>query len=160
MYPTKNDLPESSRTKLADLLNARLADAIDLQTQCKQAHWNVKGPNFIALHKLFDEVNGEVEEYVDTIAERVVQLGGRAEGTARSVAKRSSLAEYASKTDSGRDHVEALSTALAAFGKAARHAIEQSNELKDADTADLFTEVSRGVDKWLWFVEAHLQADR
>jgi starvation-inducible DNA-binding protein len=160
MYPTKNDLPESARNKLIELGNARLADAIDLQTQCKQAHWNVKGPDFIALHKLFDEVTEDVEEYVDIIAERVVQLGGTADGTARSIAKRSSLPEYAAKGANGRDHVEALSTALAAFGKGARRAIEQSNELGDADTADAFTEISRGTDKWLWMVEAHLQADR
>jgi starvation-inducible DNA-binding protein len=160
MYPTKNDLPETSRSKLIELLNARLADAIDLQTQCKQAHWNVKGPNFIALHELFDKVNEDVEEYVDSIAERAVQLGGTAEGTARSVAKRSTLTEYPAKGANGRDHVEALSSALASFGHLARHAIDQSNELKDADTADLFTEISRGVDKWLWFVEAHLQAER
>jgi starvation-inducible DNA-binding protein len=160
MYPTKNDLPEPSRSKLVELLNTRLADAIDLQTQCKQAHWNVKGPSFIALHELFDKVNEDVEEYVDTIAERVVQLGGRAEGTARTVAKKSTLAEYAVKTDAGIEHVQALSSALASFGKLVRHAIDQSVELKDADTADLFTEVSRGVDKWLWFVEAHLHAER
>jgi starvation-inducible DNA-binding protein len=160
MYPTKNDLPESSRSKLVELLNARLADAIDLQTQCKQAHWNVKGPSFIALHELFDKVNEDVEDYVDTIAERVVQLGGRAEGTARTAAKCSTLSEYAVKSDAGYEHVQALSSALAAFGKLARHAIDQSAGLKDADTADLFTEVSRGVDKWLWFVEAHLHAER
>ena len=163
MYPTKNDLPEAARNKLIELGNARLADAIDLQTQCKQAHWNVKGPDFIALHKLFDEVNEDVEEYVDTIAERVVQLGGTADGTARSIVKRSTLPEYGAagtKSTTGRDHVEALSTALAAFGKTARKAIDQSNELGDADTADAFTEISRGTDKWLWFVEAHLQADR
>jgi starvation-inducible DNA-binding protein len=160
MYPTKNDLPEAARTKLAELGNARLADAIDLQTQCKQAHWNVKGPDFIALHKLFDEVTEDVEEYVDIIAERVVQLGGTADGTARSIAKRTTLPEYAAKSASGRDHVEALATALAAFGKLARRAIEQSTELGDADTADAFTEISRGTDKWLWMVEAHLQADR
>jgi starvation-inducible DNA-binding protein len=160
VYPTKNDLPETARTKVVDLCNARLADAIDLQTQCKHAHWNVKGPDFIALHELFDKVTEDVEDYVDLIAERAVQLGGVAEGTARSVAKRSTLSEYAPKTNAGRDHVEALSSALAAFGKVVRHAIDQSGELKDADTADIFTEVSRGVDKWLWFVEAHLQADR
>jgi starvation-inducible DNA-binding protein len=160
MYPTKNDLPEGARGKLVELLNVRLADAIDLQTQCKQAHWNVKGPSFIALHELFDKVNEDVEEYVDLIAERVVQLGGKAEGTARSAAKRSTLPEYAPKGDGGRDHVEALSSVLAAFGKVARQAIDQSGDLKDADTADIFTEISRGVDKWLWFVEAHLQADR
>jgi starvation-inducible DNA-binding protein len=160
MYATKNDLPESARAKLIEMGNARLADAIDLQTQCKQAHWNVKGPDFIALHKLFDEVTEDVEDYVDTIAERVVQLGGTADGTARSVAKRSTLPEYAPKSANGRDHVEALSTALAAFAKLVRRAIDQSAELGDADTADAFTEISRGTDKWLWMVEAHIQADR
>lgn len=160
MYPTKNDLPEASRTKLIELCNARLADAIDLQTQCKQAHWNVKGPSFIALHELFDEINTDVEEYVDTIAERVVQLGGHAEGTARIAAKRSTLGEYAAKGGKGRDHVDALSSALAAFGKGARQAIDQAEELKDKDSADIFTEISRGTDKWLWFVEAHLQEEQ
>jgi starvation-inducible DNA-binding protein len=160
MFKTKNDLSEATRIKVIDLLNARLADCIDLQTQTKQAHWNVKGPNFIGLHELFDKINGEVEEYVDEIAERAVQLGGVAEGTARMVAKRTSLTEYPANTLDGHSHVEALSSALAAFGKAARKAIDQANELGDLDTADLFTEVSRGIDKWLWFVEAHLQAER
>jgi starvation-inducible DNA-binding protein len=160
MFKTKNDLSETIRVKAIELLNARLADAIDLQTQAKQAHWNVKGPNFIALHELFDKVSEDVEDYVDSIAERAVQLGGVAEGTARMVAKRSALAEYPAKAVDGRGHVEALSSALAAFGKASRQAIAQANELGDLDTADLFTEVSRGIDKWLWFVEAHLQAER
>ncbi len=160
MYKTKNDIPEATRTLLVDLCNARLADAIDLQTQCKQAHWNVKGPDFIALHELFDRVNADVEAYVDLIAERAVQLGGVADGTARSVAKRSSLKEYAAKGGKGHDHVDALSTALADFGKLARQAIETSSEVKDADTTDIFTEISRGTDKWLWFIEAHLQAER
>src|SRR5215470_5729434 len=160
MFKTKNDLSETTRAKLVELLNARLADCTDLQTQTKHAHWNVKGPNFIALHELFDKINEEVEDYVDDIAERAVQLGGVAEGTARMVAKRSSLAEYPANTVDGRSHVEALSSALAAFGKGARKAIVQADELGDQDTADLFTEVSRGIDKWLWFVEAHLQAER
>jgi len=160
MYKTKNDLPEKTRQASIELLNARLADCKDLQTQTKQAHWNVKGPNFIALHELFDKINDAVEEYVDEIAERAVQLGGVAEGTARMVAKRSSLSEYPANASDGRSHVEALSSALAAFGKGARKAIEEANELDDLDTADLFTEVSRGIDKWLWFVEAHLQAER
>jgi len=159
MFRTKNDLPESTRTKAVELLNARLADCIDLQTQTKQAHWNVKGPNFIALHKLFDEVNADVEDYVDSIAERAVQLGGVAEGTARVVAKRSTLTEYPVSAADSHSHIDALSSALAAFGKSARQAIETANEFGDLDTADLFTEVSRGVDKWLWFVEAHLQAE-
>ncbi len=160
MYTTKNDLPEQVRTKVIELLNARLADAIDLQTQMKQAHWNVKGPNFIALHELFDKINEEVEDYVDLIAERAVQLGGVALGTARSVAKRSQQSEYPLTIANGRDHVEAVGSTLATFAKSARQAIETANELRDADTTDLFTEVSRGTDKWLWFVEAHLQSER
>jgi starvation-inducible DNA-binding protein len=146
MFKTKNDLLESTRVKLVELLNARLADCIDLQTQTKQAHWNVKGPNFIALHELFDKVNEAI--------------GGVAHGTARIVAKRSSLAEYPADAADGPSHVEALSSALASFGKSARKAIDEANDLTDLDTADLFTEVSRGIDQWLWFVEAHQQADR
>ena len=119
------------------MLNARLADCKDLQTQVKQAHWNVKGPNFISLHLLFDKINDDVEDYVDEIAERSVQLGGVAEGTARMVAKRSSLPEYPSQAADGRSHVEALSSALAAFGKSSRQAIEAANELRDLDTAGL-----------------------
>ena len=160
MFKTKNDLPEATRVKAVELLNARLADCKDLQTQVKQAHWNVKGPNFIALHELFDKINEDVEDYVDDIAERAVQLGGIAEGTARMAVKRSSLSEYPASAVDGRSHVDALSSVLAAFGKAARKGIDQANELGDLDTADLFTEISRGVDKWLWFVEAHLQAER
>lgn len=159
MFTTKNDLPAATRVKSVELLNARLADCTDLQTQTKHAHWNVKGPNFIALHELFDKINEEVEDYVDEIAERAVQLGGVAAGTARMVAKRSSLAEYPAAASDGPSHVAALSSALASFGKAARKAIDEANDLGDLDTADLFTEVSRGIDKWLWFVEAHMQTD-
>jgi starvation-inducible DNA-binding protein len=158
MFKTKNDLSETVREKIIELLNARLADCKDLQTQTKQAHWNVKGPNFIALHELFDKVNEDMDEYVDVIAERAVQLGGVALGTARIVAKRSTLPEYPTNISDGHDHVEALSSALAAFGKVARKAINEADELGDLDTADIFTEVSRGIDKWLWFVEAHAQA--
>ncbi len=109
------------------------------------------------LHELFDKINEDVEDYVDLVAERAVQLGGNADGTARMIVKRSSLAEYSASSPSGHDHVQALSSALAAFGKLARRAIDASNEVNDADTADIFTEISRGVDKWLWMVEAHLQ---
>src|SRR6059036_2959088 len=98
MFKTKNDLSEATRATVVELLIARLADCIDLQTQTKHAHWNVKGPNFIALHELFDRINEEVEDYVDDIAERAVQLGGVAEGTARMAAKRSALSEYPAKT--------------------------------------------------------------
>ena len=160
MFRTKNDLSEDVRAKAIELLNARLADAVDLQTQTKQAHWNVKGPNFIGLHELFDKINEDVEDNVDEIAERVVQLGGVAEGTARMAAKRSSLSEYPTKTIDGRSHVEALSSVLAAFGKSVRKAITDANDLGDLDTANMFTEISCGIDKWLWFVEAHQQAER
>ena len=159
LFPTKNDLPQATRARVAGLLNQRLADCIDLQTQCKQAHWNVKGPTFIALHKLFDEINQDVEAYVDLLAERVVQLGGTAEGTARIVAQRSTLDEYPDTIASGEEHVDALSSALAAFGAGTRKAIDQVDELEDADTVDILTEISRGTDKWLWFVEAHQQGE-
>jgi len=160
MFKTKTDLSEDIRVRAIELLNARLADAVDLATQTKQAHWNVKGPNFIALHELFDKINDEVEDYVDEIAERAVQLGGVAEGTARMAARRSALAEYPVNAVDGSSHVDALSSVLAAFGKSARQAINIANDIGDLDTADLFTEVSRGIDKWLWFVEAHQQSER
>ncbi len=159
LHPTKNDLPEKARRQLVALLNRRLADSIDLQTQTKTAHWNVKGPSFIALHKLFDEINEDVENYVDLIAERAVQLGGVAEGTARTAAERSELEEYPIDIVSDRQHVEAVSTVLAEYGSRVRRAIAEADELDDADTTDIFTEISRGVDKWLWFVEAHLQTE-
>ena len=159
LFRTKNDIPESTRIQVIGLLNQRLADAIDLQTQCKQAHWNVKGPSFIALHELFDDVDEAVEGYIDLIAERVVQLGGVAEGTARVVAERSSLDVYPLVLSNGLDHVEALSNALATFGRTVRLGIEEMDDLSDADSADILTEVSRGVDKYLWFVEAHQQRD-
>ena len=156
MYKTKNDISEKTRMATVAILNARLADAIDLMHQAKQAHWNVKGPNFIALHKLFDEIVDAAEEYMDLLAERVVQLGGTAEGTIQMAAQRSALKEYPLQMSAERDHVAALSSALAAFGKSVRQAIDQSDELGDRDTADIFTEISRGLDKYLWFVEAHL----
>lgn len=160
LYATKNDIPFSARLKLVALLNKLLADCIDLQTQTKTAHWNVKGPGFIALHKLFDEINESVLEYVDLIAERAVQLGGVAEGTARIVAHRSQLEEYPLDIASDHQHEKALSSALAAFGAVARSSIDEADGLQDRGTADLFTEISRGIDKWLWLVEAHLPTEK
>lgn len=157
LYPTKNDLPESTRREVIELLNARLADCIDLETQCKQAHWNVKGPSFIALHELFDDIHGAADEYADLIAERIVQLGGIAEGTVGVVAQRTTLVDYPIGLSKGPEHVAALSDALATFGRAVRMGIDEMTDLKDADSADVLTEISRGVDKWLWFVEAHQQ---
>ncbi len=160
MYDTKNDLPERTRTKVAKLLNERLADAIDLGAQTKHAHWNVKGPNFIALHELFDKVAETVEDHIDDLAERITSLGGTAHGTIASAARNSSLDPYPEDITEGVQHLEALSAALAKFGKNIRKGIDQSNKLDDADTADLFTGISRDIDKYLWFLEAHLQAKR
>lgn len=160
MHRTLNDLPKGVREKLVRLLNTHLACAIDLQTRCKQAHWNVRGPQFISLHKLFDEVNEVVEEFVDELAERIAQLGGVALGTAHEVARATTLERYPTDIAEGPDHCLALAESLAAFGAGVRKAIETSDKMGDAATADLFTELARGCDKSLWFVEAHLQAKR
>ena len=156
MYQTKNDLPAQTRADVIVILNARLADSIDIMHQAKQAHWNVKGPSFIALHKLFDEVVDAAEDSMDLLAERVAQLGGTAEGTIQVATARTGLKEYPLTLAEEREHVEALSSALAAYGTSVRRAIEQADECGDTDTADICTEISRGVDKYLWFVEAHL----
>lgn len=157
MHKTRNDLSKATRTKVIELLNARLADAIDLYAQVKHAHWNVKGMQFIALHELFDKVAEAVEGGVDDIAERAVELGGTADGTLQSVVQRTTLAPYPPATARGKDHLERLARALAAYGKNLRAAIAVAAEAGDADTSDLFTEISREADKQLWFIEAHLQ---
>ena len=155
MTKTKNDLPAKVRTEMIDLLNARLSDAIDLELQTKQAHWNVKGSNFIALHELFDKLAEELEEHVDVIAERAVQLGGVAYGTVQAVQSRTQLQPYPTDISDSDAHVAALSDAYAAFGKSVRAAIETADEAGDKDTSDLFTQISRETDKALWFIESH-----
>jgi starvation-inducible DNA-binding protein len=157
LWPTRNDLPEKVRSGAVALLNQQLVDAVDLALQAKQAHWNVKGPSFVALHELFDQVVEELLEHADDLAERAVALGGTAFGSVRYVAKASRLASYPLDIESGRAHVLALSAAIAAFGASARAAIEVASTLGDGDTSELFTEVSRGIDKLLWKVEAHAQ---
>ncbi|MBA2605533.1 MAG: DNA starvation/stationary phase protection protein Dps [Acidobacteria bacterium] len=158
MHNTKNDLAKGKREKVVENLNARLADVIDLKTQAKQAHWNVKGHHFIGLHELFDQVATAAEAYTDLIAERITALGGTAMGTARVVAQKSTLSEYPLEIFEGTAHVDALSTAMSDFGKKVRQGIDETDELGDADTADLYTQISRELDKLLWFVEAHIQA--
>jgi starvation-inducible DNA-binding protein len=157
LHPSRHDLPAATRTKVAALLNQSLAYALDTQLAAKQAHWNVKGPQFIALHELFDKVHGVLTDAVDELAERCVQLGGQAEGTLQAVAKASTLKPYPAQISAGVDHVRALSDRLAAFGAHLRKNIDVSGGLGDMDTADLYTELSREADKYLWFVEAHLQ---
>ena len=156
-FETRIDISESAREELVKLLNARLADTFDLYSQLKQAHWNVKGSDFIQLHLLYDTVAEDVIEYVDTIAERATALGGLALGTARMAAKASTLDEYPVDAVDGMDTVAAVADRLAAYGALVREGIDQATELEDMDTADLFTDVSRAIDKHLWFVEAHLQ---
>jgi starvation-inducible DNA-binding protein len=156
MYDTSNDLSLTTRKSIIELLNEHLADAIDLQLQAKQAHWNVKGPNFVGLHELFDQVASQAQGYADDIAERAVALGGVARGTIQAVSGQSQLREYPLEVGDWRAHVRAMQDALATFGRGARKAIDDATALNDADTADLLTEISRGVDKSLWMVEAHV----
>jgi starvation-inducible DNA-binding protein len=156
MQLTHNTLPQEIRIQSVELLNLQLAAAIDLHAQMKQAHWNVRGPGFIAIHELFDRVSGEVEGFSDLIAERAGGLGGTANGTIQTAAEQSYLVPYPLGIADETKHLFAVSGALAAFGGSIREAIEKSTKIGDPTTADLFTEVSRGVDQELWFVESHL----
>ena len=157
-YKTQNDLSGEVREQMTTLLNQHLADTSDLYSQTKQAHWNVKGPEFFQLHELFDKLADEVEEHVDLIAERVTALGGTAMGTVRMAAATSRLDEYPLDVSHGLASVEALAVVYAMLAKTSRAAIDEAALVGDASTADLFTEVSRSLDKALWFLEAHLQS--
>jgi starvation-inducible DNA-binding protein len=154
-YKTQNDVPSNTKSVAIQLLNARLADTIDLALLTKQAHWNIKGPQFIALHEMIDGFRGEIDGYVDTIAERAVQLGGTALGTTQVVAKATTLAPYPIDIYTSKDHLAALIERYGRVANAMRKAIDEADEAGDKDTADIFTEVSRGLDKSLWFLEAH-----
>lgn len=154
----QNSSRKGTRQSMIDLLNRQLSDALDLGLQAKQAHWNVKGPNFLGLHQLFDKVADEFGEVSDAIAEHAVVLGGVAVGTVQVVSKRSRRSVYPTGLVSGQQHVTALSGALATFSASTREAMNIATEAGDAETADLFTEVSRGVGKLLWLLQAHLQA--
>lgn len=158
LHSTRIDLPAETRLEVIGSLNQTLASTLDLKTQVKQAHWNVKGMDFYQLHELFDEMAAELEEYIDMVAERVTALGGVAFGTARVAASQSQLPEYPFDILEGKDHVVALADRYAAYAKSVRAEIDSTDDLGDADTADLYTEISRAIDKRLWFLEAHLQA--
>lgn len=157
-YPTRIRLPLETRQNLVDILAASLATALDLKTQAKQAHWNVKGLDFLQLHELFDTLATELEGYVDLLAERITALGGAPLGTARIAAEYSLLPEYPFDIVDGIEHITALADRYGIFAQHVREAITKTDELADADTADLYTEISREVDKRLWFLEAHLIA--
>ena len=156
-YRTGIDLKEDVREKVIELLNARLADAFDFSSQCKQAHWNVKGIHFYQLHLLFDKLHEHAHKWVDLLAERCTALGGVAMGTARCAAQKSSLPEYDLNAVSGEEHLRTLSKHLAKFGNLARHAIDQCDDLGDQGTADLFTQLIREADEDLYFLESHLE---
>lgn len=156
MYTSHLDLSEHVKKGSIALLQARLSDALDLEAQMKQAHWNVKGRDFIQLHELFDKIHGHVEEFVDLIAERITALGGVADGRVQTTAKSSSLYEYSLEATHGEHHLKAVAAVLAQFSKAIRADIDSATEHGDAVTADIFTEIAREADKQLWFVEAHL----
>lgn len=155
MPDTRNDIAAKTRTKVASLLNARLADLLDLYSQIKQAHWNVKGSSFIGLHELFDTIAEEIEEHIDLVAERAVQLGAFALGTARIAAAESELPEYPVKASRQEEHVKAVADRLARAAKSIRAAVDTTDELGDTGTTDLLTDVSRALDKHLWLVESH-----
>lgn len=156
-FSTRIDLAADTRKKMIALLNQQLADTFDLFSQTKQAHWNVKGEQFYPLHKLYDELAAELLGYVDLIAERATALGGAAQGTVRMAAGSTRLSEYPSGGVDSMPSVEALVKSYAALAETTRKAIDEADKAEDMDTADLFTEVSRGLDKSLWFLEAHLQ---
>ena len=151
------DLKGNTRSSMIELLNARLADAIDLKLAVKQAHWNIRGPAFIAIHLLLDDIAGRVDDHADTMAERAVQLGGQSLGTSQAVAKATSLEPYPTDINAQVAHLKALRERFAAFAKQCRKGIETADEAGDADTADILTSVSRAVDKDLWFIGAHLE---
>jgi starvation-inducible DNA-binding protein len=157
MFKTSLEMP--NREQLIEMLNNRLADAFDLFSQTKQAHWNVKGPQFMQLHELFDELAASILPHTDSIAERATALGGSALGTARLAAAHSTLPEWPLEATNGHEHLLALSARFAHFAASLRRNIDEAAALGDADSADLFTEVSREIDKQLWFLEAHLQDD-
>jgi starvation-inducible DNA-binding protein len=159
LHPTRIDLPEKNRDQICEILNDSLAECLDLKTQVKQAHWNVKGVHFYQLHLLFDEMATELEEFTDLFAERVTTLGGTAMGTVRMAAAKTTLPDYPVDILEGMDHVVALADRYAQFGESIRENIDVTDHLEDKDTADIFTEVSREIDKRLWFLEAHLQAE-
>jgi starvation-inducible DNA-binding protein len=156
-HKTRNDLEDNAKKVSIDILNARLADAIDLALITKQAHWNLKGPRFIMIHEMLDGFRDQIDEHVDTMAERVAQLGGTALGTSQVVAGSTSLKPYPVDIYKIEDHLAALIEHYAAVANAVRRAIDQTDEAGDADTADIFTAASRDLDKSLWFLEAHVQ---
>jgi starvation-inducible DNA-binding protein len=158
MFETRIDLNIDVRRDTIYLLNQQLADTFDMLSQVKQAHWNIKGPNFIALHKLLDELADGLINYVDMLAERTTALGGLAMGAVRMAAEVSRLQPYPPELVKDLETVAFLADQMALLANSTRVAADQSEDMRDMATNDLFIEVSRNLDKWLWFLEAHLQS--
>jgi starvation-inducible DNA-binding protein len=156
---THIDISVKTREHMITLLNQQLADMSDLYSQTYQAHWNVKGAEFYQLHILFEKLGDELEEYIDLIAERVTTLGGVAKGTVRMAAAASRLPEYPSNVVDSLPTVKAMAVRYAGLAATTRNAIDTAEDEGDIGTTDLFTEVSRGLDKALWFLEAHLHEE-
>jgi starvation-inducible DNA-binding protein len=156
---TRIDIPAKTREVMITLLNQHLADISDLYSQTYQAHWNVRGAEFYQLHILFEKLGEELEEYIDMIAERVTTLGGVAKGTVRMAAAASRLPEYPSNVVGSLPTIKAMAVRYAAVAATTRAAIDSAEDEGDIGTTDLFTEVSRGLDKALWFLEAHLHEE-
>jgi starvation-inducible DNA-binding protein len=156
LQATRNDLPTNARQVSIEVLQGCLVDTIDLYNATRQAHWNVKGPNFIGLHEMLEEFYGALQETADEMAERIVQLGGTAKGTTQALASGTRLPAYPTDLQAGLDHCAALADRYAQVAKALRDGIGQTDEAGDADTADLLTAASRDIDKKLWMLEAHL----
>jgi starvation-inducible DNA-binding protein len=151
---TENSVPAGSKEQAVALLNQALADLGDLYSQTKQAHWNVRGKKFYQLHLLFDSVADSAEEHWDDVAERAVQLGGYARGTSRMTAAATKLPEWPADLESEEEFVKAVTERFAQVANSIRAAIDTAGKLNDLDTADLFTEISRKLDKSLWMLEA------
>ena len=156
-HQTALDLPADKRTASVRILNQQLANLSDLASQTKQAHWNIKGMDFIQLHEFFDDLAEKVLPYVDSIAERATSIGGVAMGTARMAAANSTLPEFPLGPYDGKSMVKVLVEIYGQFANSTRAAIETADEAGDKDTADLFTTISGEMDKHLWFLEAHIQ---
>ena len=157
MHETRNDTKSNAKRVSLDTLQSRLADGIDLALVIKQAHWNLKGPQFIGIHLMFDGFRDELDEFNDKVAERITQLGGTARGTVQAVGAETKLAPYPLDTYAIADHLAALIDRYALYANAVRQNIDDTDDAGDVGTSDLFTEISRGVDKQLWFLEAHVQ---